>query len=798
MNSLIQDLRFGARMLRHAPGFTALIVVILALGVGANSAVFSIVNAVLLRPLPYHHPESIYQLDEVNPKGQPSGVSPLDLEAFLRHSNALEDGAVSHWYNGTLTGPEGAENVFGVRVSRNLFPMLGVQPSVGRSFRAEEFQPGSPGVVMLSDRLWQRRYNRSRAIVGTQIMLNGQGHTIIGIMPADFYFPQRFEFWLPAQLTADEAGKRDSRWPCLIRLKNGSGPAQAQTALEAVYRNTAPEELRQGWQLRLTPIHEQVTGRSRPALLITLGAVAFVLLIACFNIANLLLARGSARTREIAVRAALGAGRLRVFRQLLTESVLVSVLGGAGGVLIGYAGTRLLVLQFPERMAMPRLDQTGMDAAVFSFTLALAVLTGIVFGLMPAWNASRTDINDALKQGGRGSGPRSHMLRNLLVVAETALSLVLLIGAGLMLRSFARLLAVDPGFNADRVLTLRVPLPAAITLDAQRAPHYTHLIEQVQSVPGLTAVGLISPLPLTNVDANATFAVEGRPAPDTDPPLVKLRIASPGYFRAMGLRLTRGRVFEDSDGTGAPPVAVVNDSLVRRYFPNENPTGKRVAMSRKGPWLTIVGVVNDIKSLNLSDQAEPELYRDYRQFFFAPFAQSLVVRTRSAGPVAVAAAVERQIRAADPDQPIVDVRAMPQIVSDSVAQPRFYTLLLAIFAAIALLLAAAGLYGVLAYSVSQRVREIGIRLALGASRTLILRDILTQALALIAAGLTIGLAGAFALTRLLQAQLYEIKPTDPLTFASVSALLALIGLAAAWFPARRATKIDPTLALRAE
>jgi putative ABC transport system permease protein len=798
MHSFVQDLRFGVRMLLRAPGFTALVVAILALGVGANSAVFSVVNAVLLRPLPYHDPDSLYQLDEVNPKGQPSGVSPLDLDAFVQHSNALDQGAVSHWYNGTITGSEGAENLFGVRISRDLFPMLGVQPSAGRTFRPEEFQPGAAPAVMLSDRLWQRRYHRSPAIVGQTLMLNGQGYTVIGVMPADFYFPQRFEFWLPAQLTAEEAGKRDARWSCLVRLKSGSTPAQSRTALDAVYRNTAAADLRLGWHLRLTPIHEQVTGRSRPALLITLGAVAFVLLIACSNIANLLLARGSARTREIAVRAALGAGRARVFRQLLTESILISALGGAAGLLIGYAGSKLLVHQFPERLAMPRLDQTHMDTGVLLFTAAVSVLTGIVFGLIPAWNAARTDINEALKQGGRGSGPRSHTLRNSLVVAETALSLVLLTGAGLMLRSFARLLAVDPGFNPEHVLTLRVPLPTAITQDPQKAPHYTRLIEQVQSLPGLAAVGLISPLPLSNVDANATFAVEGRPAPTGDVQLVKLRVASPGYFRAMGLRVAQGRAFEDSDGAGAPPVALVNQALVRRYFPNENPIGKHVSMSAKGPWLSIIGIVHDIKSLNLADKSEPELYRDYRQFFFAPFAQSLVVRTQSADPAALAAALERQIRATDPDQPVVDVRAMPQLVSDSVAQPRFYSLLLAVFAVIALLLAAAGLYGVLSYSVTQRIREIGIRLALGASKTQIIYDIAGKAMTLVFLGLAIGLAGAAGLTRLLQSQLYEIKPTDPLTFAAVSLLLALTGFAAAWLPARRATRIDPTTALRAE
>jgi putative ABC transport system permease protein len=797
-NSFVQDLRFGVRMLLRAPGFAVLVTLILALGVGANSAVFSIVNAVLLRPLPYHDPERIFQLDEVNTKGQPSGVAPMDLDAFQQHSNALEQSAVSHWLNATLTGLEGAENVYGVRVTSDMFPMLGVQPALGRLFRPDEFQSGAAAGILLSDRLWKRRFSGSPSVVGKELMVNGRAHPIVGVMPASFYFTQRFEFWMPAQLTAQESGDRMDRWPCLVRLNHGVSPTQALTAIQAIYRNTAPEDQHHGWQIRLTPLHEQVTGSSRPALLVILGAVGFVLLIACFNIANLLLARGSNRSREMAVRAALGAGRARVFRQLLTESMLVSVLGGGVGAVVGAAGAMALIRQLPARMFMPRLEEARMDTGVLLFTLAVSVLTGILFGLMPAWNASRTDVNKALKQGGRAASPRSHTLRNLLVVAEIALSLVLVVGAALMLRSFVCLLEVDPGFNPEHVLTVRVPMPTAIIDKAKQAPYYTRLLDQVRTVPGLEAVGLIAPLPLTDLDANARFAVEGRPMPAGGPELVKLRSVDPGYFRAMGVPLRQGRVFEESDGAGAPQVVVVSESLVKRYFPNEDPIGKRVSMSANGPWMPIIGVVKDVKSLNLADKEQPALYRDYRQFFFAPFANTIVVRTQAADPATIARAVERQIRAANPDQPIVDVLPMPRIVSNSIAQPRFYTVLLVIFAAIALLLAAVGIYGVLSYSVSQRVREIGIRLALGASPGTILRDVVGRAMILMAIGLGLGLAGAFGLTRLLRAQLFEIKPTDPITYAAVSLLLAAVGLAAAYIPARRAMRIDPNQALRCE
>ena len=673
--------------------------------------------------------------------------------------------------------------------------------ALAAGFWPSEFDAAGPPVVVLTDRLWKRRFGRNPAVIGSELMLNGVAHRVVGVLPQDFFYSQWYEFYVPWHQTGEELGRRQERWSCLVRLKDGVTAEQAKVGLESVFHNAAKEDAAKGWHMRVTPLQEEVTGRSRPALSIVLGAVAFVLLIACLNIANLLLARGADRSREIAIRAAMGAGRLRVVRQLLTESLILAITGGVVGCALGAIAANALVVSIPERIPLPRLDQTRLDTAVLLFSAGITVLTGIVFGLIPAWHATREDVNEELKQGARGAGRgRSNLLRNGMVVMETALSLVLLIGAGLMLRSLVRLLSVDPGFQTGGVLTLRVPLPSSITEQPRKVAHYTRLLEEVAKVPGLNSVGLIAPLPLASVEANATFAVEGRPVPPGESQFIKLRVASPGYFRAMSLTLLRGRVFGEQDGESTEGVAVVSDALVRRYFPDQDPIGKRVTFSSelKGPWMTVIGVVKDIKGRNLAEKAEPELYRDYRQYSFAPFAYSMVVRTQSADPASVAGAVQRQIRTADPEQPIGDVLPMKQLVSNSVSQPRFYTILLSAFAAIALLLAASGLYGVVSYSVSRRVPEIGIRVALGASRGSILRDVTGRAMILVGVGVAVGLAGAFALTRLLESQLFEVETADPATYAAVSLLLLGVGALAAYLPARRAARVDPNVALRCE
>ena len=802
MSVIWQDLRYGMRTLMRTPGFAAIVTVVLALGIGANSAIFSVVNAVLLRPLPYRDPGRLYRLDETNPKGEPNGVSPADLPVFQQRTHTLEALGVSHWRNVTLTGPEGPENVYGGQVSSDCFTMLGSAPALGRVFRSEEFRPGAPDVAVLSDRLWKRRYGRDPAAIGKPLMMNGKAHTIVGVMMQDFFFDQRFEFWTPWQFTAEDASRREARTSTVVRLKPGATPQQAQAEVAAVFRNAAPEDARKGWGTRLTPLAQQLTERSRPALLVALGAVALVLLIACLNVANLLLFRASDRGREIAVRAALGAGRVRMIRQLLTESMLLAALCGAAGLILGAWGARSLVALFPERIPLPRLEQTRLDTGVLLFTVTLSLLTGLIFGLLPAVRAASPNLYEGLKEGARGTsaGARSRLLRSLLVVVETALSLVLLMGAGLMLRSFDRLMRTDPGFDPERVLTMRVPLPAAITAKPQQRAYYARMLDRIQAIPGLNSAGLIAPLPLADVDANGTFAVEGHPPPPGETQLVKLRLASPGYFRAMGIGLRRGRVFSETDTAEAPGVAVINESLARKYFPNQDAVGKRVTMDSqgKGPFLTVIGVVNDVRYMLLGGNLEPEMYRDYRQFFFAPFAITLTLRAQGDDPARLAVAAQKEVRAASPDQPISDLKTMRKVISDNVSQPRFYTLLLGIFAGIALLLAATGLYGVLSYSVSQRSQEIGIRMALGASRKTIFGLVLRDALLLVGTGLLLGLAGSLALTRLIAAQLYQTTPTDPATFAGISALMLLVAAAAAYVPARRAVAVDPIVALRCE
>lgn len=801
MSPLIQDLRYGVRTLRRTPGFAAVVVAVLALGIGANSAIFSVVNAVLLRPLPYRDPDRLIRVDETDPKHEARGVSPADMLLLASRVHAFESIAVSHWQNLTLTGPEGAENVFGGQVSASAFRMLGTPPARGRLFRDDEFTSGAPDSVILSHRLWRRRFAANPAVIGTTLVMNGKPHLIAGIMPPDFLLDQRFELWTPWKFAGNDSSDRSARTSCIARLRPGATVTEARTAVSAVFRETAPEEAAKGWDVRLVPVAEQLTQRVRGSLLVSLGAVGFVLLIACLNVANLLLARSTGRAREIAVRAALGAGRLRMVRQMLTESLLLAVAGGIVGLLLGAWGAQALSAIFPERLPVPRLDQTRLDTAVFWFTAALSLLTGVVFGLIPAIQATRGNLIEGLREGARGSGGGAgSRIRNLLVIAETALSLILLAGAGLMLRSFDRLMKVDPGFRADQALTLRVPMPTSITDRRQQPAYYERILNRLSGLPGINAAGLISPLPLAGVDANGTFAVEGRPAPPGERQLVKLRVVSPGYFRAMGMALRDGRLFQDTDTADAPAVAVISESLARKFFPGENPIGRRITGNPNGagPYQTVIGVVKDVKNLDLAADFDPAVYRDYRQYFFAQFATTIVLRAQSGDPMRLAPLAQREIRALTPDQPVGDVKTMRQVVADNVSQPRFYTLLLSIYAALAVVLAATGLYGVLSYTVNQRRQEIGIRIALGATGAGVFRLVLAQALRLIGAGVLLGIAGAWGLTRLIASELYRTPATDPVTFVSVALLMLAVAAVATLVPARRAVKVDPAIALRAE
>jgi putative ABC transport system permease protein len=800
MQSLLQDLRYGARMLLRAPGFTTVVVVVLALGIGANTAMFSVVNAVLLRPLPFRDPDRLYQVERVNPQAQRSSLNIATLQAIPQRG-AIESLGFMHWENATISGPEGAENTFGARVSDGLFSTLGAGPVIGRGFRPDEFATGSNVAVILSHRLWSRRYSRNPNVVGSTILLNGRSALVAGIMPPDFFYHQNFEFWIPWQVSAGDVADAEMRVTAVARLQEGATPEAVQSRIDGTLRNAAPSDFDKGWRARVVSLHEQLTSQFRTSMVVLLGAVAFVLLIACLNVANLLLARTVDRSRELAIRAALGAGRFRATRQMLAESVLLSCMAGTLGLLLGWAGVAGIFQLLGEQRPLPRLDQTRLDYVVTGFTFALALATSVIFGLLPAAQSARTNLIDTLRSGSRGSTSAKglNFVRNGIIVVETALSVVLLVGAGLMLRSFQRLMSVNPGFQPEHVLTMRLPVPTAITERPRQVAYYARLLDQLQNTRDWNSAGLITPLPLGSVDSNGTFAVEGRPIPAGERQLVRLRAASSGYFRAMGLRLVRGRTLDDTDTAAAPLVAVVSESLAKRYFPTEDPIGKRVSMSTegKGPWMTVVGVVGDVKQTSLSENGSPEMYRPYGQFLFSPFATSLVVRTLR-DPGGAAASLQRRIRAINPDQPINDVYTMTDVIQRSTVQPRLYTALLAVFAMLAIAVAAAGLYGVLSYAVSQRTREIGIRVALGASRNLILSLVVGHAMKVAAGGMVAGLAGSYWLSGLLRSQLYGVQPVDLPTCVVVSGTLLVVAVLAAWIPARRATAVDPNVALRCE
>jgi putative ABC transport system permease protein len=542
MPSLLQDLRYGARMLLRAPVFTAVVVVVLALGIGANSAIFSIVHAVLLRPLPFRDPDRLYQAERVSQETRRSGLNVATIAA-IPHGGAIESLGFIHWENATLSGPEGAENMFGARVSEGLFATLGANPAIGRMFRPDEFAPGSALTVILSDRLWSRRYFRNPAVVGSTILLNGNSAVVAGVMPPDFFYHQNFEFWIPWQIRAGDLADAEMRATAVVRLQPGATPAAVQSQIDATLLSAAPTDFNKGWRARVVSLSEQQTAQFRTSLIVLLGAVGFVLLIACLNVANLLLARTVDRTREMAIRAALGAGRWRAVRQMLAESLLLGCIAGALGLLLGWAGVAGILQLVGEQRPLPRLNQTRLDSVVIAFTFALAVLTSVVFGLFPAVQSVRSNLIEALKSGSRGSssGKGLNVVRNGLIVVETALSVILLVGAGLMLRSLQTLMSIDPGFQPERVLTMRVPAPNGITERPQQIAHYTRLLEQLHNTSEWTSAAIINPLPLGSVDSNGTFAVEGRPVPTGERQLVRLRTASAGYFRAMGLRLIGGR-----------------------------------------------------------------------------------------------------------------------------------------------------------------------------------------------------------------------------------------------------------------
>ncbi len=809
MDTLRQDVRYSLRRLRAAPAFAATVIVTLALGIGANTAIFSVVNALLLRPLPYHAPERLVTIEHLYPSldGLQAPVSAPGFADYRDETTSFARMAVSAGWGPNLTGTGEPERLTGARVSGHYFETLGVAPLLGRALRPEEDRPGDERVVVLSHGLWLRLFGGDSSAVGRRLQLNGDAYEVVGVMPPGFrdFFNRRAELWRPLALPPEQytGPGRTSEWLNLTaRLKPGVPPERAQLELREFaerlkqeYADAYPRD----WSLVLTTLTDKGTGDARPALLVLLGAVGFVLLIACANVANLLLARGAARTREVAVRTALGAPRRALVRQLLVESLLLALLGGAVGLLIGWVGVRALVAWNPADLAWA--SDIRVDGVVLAFTALVAVVTGVVFGLAPALQTTRADVQTTLREGGRGLQAErgTQTLRRALVVAEVALALVLLAGSGLLLKSFARLQGVDPGFETERLLTFNVALPAAkYASDTQRIAFFDALLPRLAAIPGVQAAGGTSDLPFGGGWSTGSFAVEGHTPAEGEPnPWGDIRYVTPDFHRTLGVRLLRGRFLQESDGPASPPVVVVDEEMVRRYWPDADPIGKRITFGPDSApeWIEVVGVVGHTMHEGLDADARVQLYFSYRQ---ANLGQMTVALRTVGDPLRLTGAARAAVREQDPDQPISNVRTMDDLVSATVGSRRLAAVLLTVFAGVALLMAAVGIYGVMSFAVAQRTRELGVRMALGAHRGDVLRLVVRQGLGLVLVGVAVGLVGALGLTRLIASQLYAVRPTDPATFATVAVTLVLIALLAILVPAARATRLDPVVALREE
>lgn len=802
MQTLWQNLLFGLRLWRKQPGFTLIAIVTLALGIGATTAIFSVVNAVLLKSLPYREAHRLVMVYEKKEGNFFTSGSYDDFKDFRASSQTLSEiAAVSPQWNLTLTGEAEAQPLQGLYVSSNLLPMLGVAPLQGRIFHAEEDQPNSERTVVVSYGFWQRRAGGRADLLGSRITLDGQPHTVIGVMPPDFRVLEDAEVWLPVSFNPIVTRGRNVRAFSLIgQLKPGVTMAQAQAELSGLAANLEKQypATNTGFRAEVAPLHEHVTGKARTLLLVLFGAVALVLLIACANVANLLLTRATARQRELAIRTALGASRWQIMRQLLTESVLLFVAGGMSGALLAWWGLELLLSLSPTDI--PRRAEIGIDLNVLGFTLGLSLLTGIVFGLFPAWQVSRTDRNDVLSGRSTGATLSTKRFRNVLVVTEIALALVLLIGSGLLIRSFTKLLNVKPGFATENVVTFSVGWPQTYTDPQRRAALYQQLEARIKTLPGVVSAGATTRLPLLSPTNNVTsyMTIEGRPETEGNQIEVDFRRASPDYFATLGIAQLQGRLFTEQDLANQSSVVVINDTLAQRYWPQENPLGKRVRMggsSAAGSWSTIIGVVGSVRHLGLNVEPRPEVY--YHLLTNPPFGPVVVARTTNA-PEALLATARAEVAALDRNAVVAQLFTMPQLVTRSVAPQRFNMLLFALFAGVALLLAMVGIYGVMAYSVTQRTPEIGLRMALGAQTKDVLRLVLGQGLKLASLGVGVGLVTALVLTRWMRTLLFAVQPGDPLTFAAVALSLMAVALLACWIPARRAARVDPMIALREE
>jgi len=802
MDGLIKDLKFAVRGLLKRPGFTAIALVALALGIGANTAIFSLVNAVMLRPLPFAEPEELVCVyANVRNGVNRASVSPLDFLDYRNQNKTFEQFATSYSMPlpATLTGGGDPERLQASIISGNYLETFGVAPALGRGFTLDNEKPGQDQVTILSHALWQKRFAGDPSIVNKTIILNGRATEVIGVMGEGVSFPQAADLWLPMNLDADPADK--TRFSHMLRpvgrLKPGISLVQAQADTDMIAAQLEQQfpESNQGWSLRLVPLREELVGGSRTMVLVLFGAVAFVLLIACANVANLLLVRAAARQKEIALRSALGASRWRIVRQMMTESLLLAIAGGALGAFLATWGVQLLV-KLSEN-SIPPTVQVTIDGTVLGFTLLVSVITGVLFGLAPAFRTADVNLIDALKEGMRGEGQSALRIRtrSTLVILESAIAVVLLIGAGLLIRSLVALQNVNPGFDSQNVLTARVEL-SRFKYDSpdKAASFFQELETRISSLPGVEAAGMVSELPLSGQSNDMWYTVEGRPPVTRDQmPLADFRRVNQNYIRAMGIPLLRGRNFTEQEVRQSDKVIIVSQQLVQTAFPNEDALGKRLITGFKGEPYEIVGIAGDLLHQSLGGPPSPAMYFPMRQ----SGRMNLVVRTKG-DPLSLAGALRNEVRAIDPDQPVSAMRPMAEWVDSSVAQPRYRTTLFGLFAALAMILAATGIYGVMSYSVAQRTHEIGVRMALGARRAHVLKLVVGQGMLITLIGVVIGLAAAFALTRVMASLLFGVTARDPITFGAVAALLITVAFIACFVPARRATKVDPLVALRYE
>jgi len=801
------DLVYALRMLRKNPGFATAVVVTLALGIGANTAIFSVCNAVLLKPLPYSEPDRIVMLWEHRRGGKPQTVAPANFVDWREQTRSFSEVAAIRSSSMILIGQGEPARLKGAAVSANFFSLLGIHLTLGRNFLAEEDQPERNRVVILSYQTWQKRFGAQPDIVGRPITLNEASHTVVGVLPPDFQFAtassdfqarNQFDIWVPLALNLEKLQRGTHPLRVLARLKPGVELVQAQAELNVVAANLErlyPDDNRE-MGITAIPLGAQLTTTVRPVLAILLGAVGLLLLIACANVANLLLSRAAAREKEMAVRMALGASRGRLAQQLLTESLLLASLGGAGGLLFARATISALSSRLPADLS--RASGVSLDARILVFTGLISLATGILFGLAPLFQARKVNANEALKQNARGNSGSQARLRSSLVIAQMAIATILLIGAGLMAKSLWALLHVSPGFRTEQILTARLSLPRSLYPDNRRiAAFQQELLKSVQSAPGVQSAGFATYLPLSGTDNGWAFFIEGRPPlPVGVYNVAKYRPASPGYFEAIGIPLLRGRTFTFADTEDAPWVVVINQSMARAYWGQQDPVGQRLRFGGH-VWRTVIGVVGDVLHEGLDREASSEMYVPFTQAPNVESGPTIVVHT-AIDPTAVAANLRGAVSAIDRAMPIDQIETMEQFVSISVAQPRFRTVILVAFSFLALVMASIGIYGVMNYLVIQRTHEFGIRMSLGATYGDVLRLVLGRAAVLIGLGLGLGLLGSVLLVRLIAKLLYGITPLDPLTFFAVSILLSAVALAASYFPARRATRVDPMVALRYE